>query len=70
MPRQSKQIYELVFTGSADASRGPDGYKFPRYKRFHDHPGAALEEAWKVHDKLRAKGLPTACHIPLVFQTR
>lgn len=53
--------FELVFAGGATASY------MPRYRRWHRTIDSAKETAVSVMQKLQDKGLPTACHQPIVY---
>lgn len=53
--------FELVFVGGATANY------MPRYRRMHSTIDSAKETAAEVMQKLQDKGLPTACHQPIVY---
>jgi hypothetical protein len=54
--------YQLVFAGSADTK-----YPFPKYYKLHQDMGSARLAAAKVWEQLTNRGLPTACHTPIVY---
>ena len=56
-----KQNFELVFWGSAMV-----GY-IPRYRRHHTTLEDARKVATRVWKRMETKGLPTACHTPIVY---
>ena len=53
--------YELTFVGGAIARY------FPRYRRMHATLESAQTAAYAVRAKLQDRGLPTACHQPIIF---
>lgn len=60
-------MYELVFAGAADAASGAYGYRFPRYKRVVSGMEEAAKEASRVFRALNERGLPWACHSPILY---
>jgi hypothetical protein len=56
-----KTNYELVFAGGAMVKY------MPRYRRNHKTVESAQDTARTVWEKLQERGLPTACHTPIVY---
>jgi len=55
--------FTLAFFGSATVTE----YKFPRYRKAHKTLESARETARRVWEQMSERGLPTACHTPIVY---
>ena len=62
MTRTKKATYELTFFGSATAAYFPK-----RYKRNHTDAASIRATIARVFGQLASKGLPTACHSPVIY---
>ena len=58
------KTYKLVFVGAATTGAA---YRIPRYRRMHSDLDAAKATARQVWEHLSEKGIPTACHTPIVY---
>jgi hypothetical protein len=59
----NKQKFELVFFGGAMVTQ----YRIPRYRRMHQTLESATDTARRVWEQMSERGLPTACHTPIVY---
>ena len=57
----TKQNFELVFVGGAMVNY------LPRYRRNHKTLESAQSTARQVWERMSEKGLPAACHTPIVY---